>query len=351
MVNQIKPVEAVKEINVLIASPSDCGEYRTGMAAMIEFWNETAGKKEKIRFRPRMYEKHSVATSGKDGQTVINEQLIIGEVQACVAFFHAKVGWPTQHYPSGTVEEIDVCARMGIKPGIHFWTGFDATTDDGKKLVAYKRSIEDDPNKPYYQKFDTPIEAVTKGMKSVLVQASALEGIDLDVVLDTTVEVNDPETNQGISFTEYFKNFNIVTENIGSELHKFTDRQNEGANKDFLFTVNSCRAGWVLENQTQLPIRIHSYDLMSVGIDDNFRSLSEPVKPTEISVVEPGEEFEFDIVEYDTDCLTTARVEIDYSIGNHRIEGTVLLTLDLEAEEENEYQEYMEHHLGTDWRK
>lgn len=90
---------------VLIASPSDCDQYREAAQLELAAWNREHGRASNVLFLPRLWELDAVPAMGADAQGVINQQLL-ARADAVLAMFWHRFGTPTREFAAGTVEEI-----------------------------------------------------------------------------------------------------------------------------------------------------------------------------------------------------------------------------------------------------
>lgn len=90
-------------LQVLVASPSDVGEERETIDAVVTELNNTLGARLPVRLELIRWESHTRPGVGTDAQDVINGQLADPDV--FVGVMWTRLGTSTERAPSGTVEE------------------------------------------------------------------------------------------------------------------------------------------------------------------------------------------------------------------------------------------------------
>lgn len=98
--------KTINRYDVLISCPSDVGEYVDSIKSAISRFNSTIGEYKDIVLRTRYWKDDSFAQSGGKAQELLNKQ-IVETSDLAVAVFWTKFGEPTEHYASGTEEEIE----------------------------------------------------------------------------------------------------------------------------------------------------------------------------------------------------------------------------------------------------
>ena len=96
---------------VFIASPGDLAAERAAVTSAIEIWNRKHAAAEHAAFVPVRWE-WAVALQGAGGQDQINEQQVRSS-DVVLALFKDRLGLATEHYPSGTAEEIALGVELG----------------------------------------------------------------------------------------------------------------------------------------------------------------------------------------------------------------------------------------------
>ena len=96
----------ILEYRCLLISPSDVGEERDAVAAMIDHWNAPVGKGLNARVHLVRWETHGVPDGSAPPQEVLNRD-IVDECDFGIAIFWTRPGSPTTTYVYGSIEEID----------------------------------------------------------------------------------------------------------------------------------------------------------------------------------------------------------------------------------------------------
>lgn len=103
---------------VLVASPSDV-EERNLIRDIIYDWNIDYSCEKNIVLLPVLWETHVVPEMGGAPQDIVNKQ-IVENSDILVGVFWTKLGTPTEHAESGTVEEIKHFLEKGRPVLIYF---------------------------------------------------------------------------------------------------------------------------------------------------------------------------------------------------------------------------------------
>jgi len=90
---------------VMIASPSDVEEERKIVQETLWEWNTINAEDRGQVLIPVSWETHSAPSMEGRPQAVINRQ-VLSDCDLLIAVFWTRLGTPTEHAPSGTVEEI-----------------------------------------------------------------------------------------------------------------------------------------------------------------------------------------------------------------------------------------------------
>lgn len=128
---------------VLIASPSDVREERNAVESTILRWN-AANAQTGVVLVPVRWERDSVPALGAPAQDLLNQQIVDG-CDLGIGVFWARLGTPTAHAASGTVEEIERL-RDADKRVMPYFSHRPAPSDSDEKQLAalqqYKRQCE-----------------------------------------------------------------------------------------------------------------------------------------------------------------------------------------------------------------
>ena len=145
-------------VRVLVASPSDTFESRAVLREAIEDWNALHAEANAIVALPTMWERDATPRLGAPPQEIINSEL--GDhCDVVIACFWTRLGSPTEHAESGTVEEIERAIKAG-KPVLVYFSNqpvmpgsIDA--DEYKRLESFRDDLK---KRGLYGEFTTPEE-------------------------------------------------------------------------------------------------------------------------------------------------------------------------------------------------
>jgi hypothetical protein len=112
---------AANVVNVLIASPSDTAAERDAVEAAIHRWNADRAQEAHTVLLPLRWEVNAVPVMANSPQAAINRQLL-ERADIVIGVFYARLGQPTERYPSGTVEEILEAHDAGKQVHVYFST-------------------------------------------------------------------------------------------------------------------------------------------------------------------------------------------------------------------------------------
>lgn len=126
-------------LRVLIASPSDTVSARVLLREMVEDWNSLHAEEVQMILLPLMWERDSTPEMGDRPQEILNRQLV-DRADLLVGTFWTRLGTPTGAGESGTVEEIEKCAKEG-KPTLIYFSE-EPVRPDSVDPDEYKRLIE-----------------------------------------------------------------------------------------------------------------------------------------------------------------------------------------------------------------
>lgn len=90
---------------VFIASPSDVTREREIVRSVLSQWNAINAEKQRLVLLPVGWETHGAPDSRSSAQTYINEY-VLDRCDILIGVFWTRIGYPTKHHESGTVEEI-----------------------------------------------------------------------------------------------------------------------------------------------------------------------------------------------------------------------------------------------------
>ena len=134
--------KTINRYDVLISCPSDVGEYVDSIKSAISRFNSTIGEYKDIVFRTRYWKDDSFAQSGGKAQELLNKQ-IVETSDLAVAVFWTKFGEPTEHYASGTEEEIETMISNGKQVFVYFLdkpiSPSTLNSKEYKKIINFKK--------------------------------------------------------------------------------------------------------------------------------------------------------------------------------------------------------------------
>lgn len=140
--NYIGEIVNVYRHDVLISCPSDVGEYVDSIKSAISRFNSTIGEYKDIVLRTRYWKDDSFAQSGGKAQELLNKQ-IVETSDLAVAVFWTKFGEPTEHYASGTEEEIETMISNGKQVFVYFLdkpiSPSTLNSKEYKKIINFKK--------------------------------------------------------------------------------------------------------------------------------------------------------------------------------------------------------------------
>lgn len=141
--------------NVMIASPGDVASERAIIRDVIYEWNAVHSSARKIVLLPIGWETHSSPEMGEPAQAIINKQ-ILSKCDMLVGVFWTRIGTPTEHHISGTVEEIEEHIATGSPTMLYFSSqpvAMDTVDlDQVKRLKQFKESCQ---SRGLYQGYDS----------------------------------------------------------------------------------------------------------------------------------------------------------------------------------------------------
>jgi formylglycine-generating enzyme required for sulfatase activity len=111
--------KSVREIRVLIASPSDVPEERKIAAEVIREWNDNNSVTHGVELKERLWELHAWPASGKRPQAILNEQIVY-ECDFAIAIFWSRIGTDTGVAQGGAVEEAQILRDSGKEVMFYF---------------------------------------------------------------------------------------------------------------------------------------------------------------------------------------------------------------------------------------
>src|ERR1035438_9848748 len=98
---------SVYQLRVFIASPGDVQTERTRLEKVVRELNMSLPIETMVQLELVRWETHTYPDFGESPQAVINRQ-IGSDYDIFIGILWSKVGTPTPHYPSGTLEEFQL---------------------------------------------------------------------------------------------------------------------------------------------------------------------------------------------------------------------------------------------------
>ena len=132
-------------VKLMIASPSDITTERQMIRDIIHEWNSVHSEDKNVVLMPVGWDTHAKPEMGDRPQELLNRQILAG-CDCLVAVFWTRIGSPTGHSVSGTVEEIEEHIGAG-KPAMVYFSNAPVrpdSVDDAqyKKLVGFRQRCE-----------------------------------------------------------------------------------------------------------------------------------------------------------------------------------------------------------------
>jgi PHD/YefM family antitoxin component YafN of YafNO toxin-antitoxin module len=243
---------AITTYKIFLASPSDLNNERESIREVVENLNLTYGRQQNLRIELLMWETHSApGASINHVQSTINNDLG-SDYDIFIGLLWSKFGTPTDHAPSGTVEEYNIAyARFQENPLtlqllFYFKIAPIAINDIDpaqiQKIQEFKKLIGKERNQLYWDFQDMPqlqkflmlhiplrieeLRAHDSSSKEVVISSNNAEET---VLLAEELGVFDYED----MMTEYIQESNNslekiteATEWIAGQMHKKTDELN-----------------------------------------------------------------------------------------------------------------------------
>jgi len=187
--------------NVMIASPGDVASERAIVRDVIYEWNAINSGVRKIVLLPVGWETHSSPEMGSPAQKIINKQ-VLNKCDLLVGVFWTRIGTPTEHHLSGTVEEIEEHIASD-KPVMLYFSSQPVAMDtvdltQVQRLKEFKQSCQ---SRGLYESYDSHSEFKDKFYRHLqlkvnehqLFQVEEAEEFD-DVVVESRTKI--PQISQ-----------------------------------------------------------------------------------------------------------------------------------------------------------
>ena len=131
---------------LMISCPSDIKTEVEIINKVVENLNDSIGISMDVFIKTLHWSKNVMPEAGDYPQSIINKQ-ILEKSDAIIAIFGNKIGSPTQHYESGTIEEIERMIQKGKQVFVYFaekpllYSEIDMKAQ--KKIQAFKNKYKD----------------------------------------------------------------------------------------------------------------------------------------------------------------------------------------------------------------
>lgn len=131
---------------LMISCPSDIKTEIEIINRVVENINDSIGISMDIFVKTLHWSKNVMPEAGDYPQSLINKQ-ILEKSDAIIAIFGNKIGSPTQHYESGTIEEIEQMIQKGKQVFVYFSDKpirqSEIDTKQKKKIQTFKDKYKD----------------------------------------------------------------------------------------------------------------------------------------------------------------------------------------------------------------
>lgn len=146
---------AATTFNVMIASPGDVASERAIVRDVVYEWNAVHSNSRKLVLLPIGWETHSSPEMGAPAQAIINKQ-VLDKCDLLVGVFWTRIGTPTEHHLSGTVEEIEEHISAG-KPAMLYFSSQPVALDtvDVDQVQRLKKFKESCQPRGLYESYDS----------------------------------------------------------------------------------------------------------------------------------------------------------------------------------------------------
>lgn len=166
--------------NVMIASPGDVASERAIVRDVIYEWNAINSGVRKIVLLPVGWETHSSPEMGATAQKIINRQ-VLNKCDLLVGVFWTRIGTPTEHHLSGTVEEIEGHIASD-KPVMLYFSSQPVAMDtvdldQVQRLKEFKQSCQ---NRGLYEGYDSHAEFKEKFYRHLQLKVNEHELFQVD---------------------------------------------------------------------------------------------------------------------------------------------------------------------------
>lgn len=131
---------------LMISCPTDVKTEVEIINRVVENINDSIGISMDIFVKTLYWSKNVMPEAGDYPQSIINKQ-ILEKSDAIIAIFGNKIGKPTQHYESGTIEEIELMIQKGRQVFVYFSDKHvrksEIVMEEEEKIQAFKEKYRD----------------------------------------------------------------------------------------------------------------------------------------------------------------------------------------------------------------
>jgi hypothetical protein len=179
--------------NVMIASPGDVASERSIMRDVIYEWNAVHSSSRNIVLLPIGWESHTSPEMGNSPQEIINKQ-ILDKCDLLIGVFWTRIGTKTNHYASGTVEEIEKHIKSE-KPAMLYFSSQPVAMDtvDLNQIQELKLFKESCQLRGLYESYDSHTDFKEKFYRHLQLKLNE-HPFFKDIESDSIVEVRESNT-------------------------------------------------------------------------------------------------------------------------------------------------------------
>ncbi len=126
---------------LMISCPSDVRNEIEIINRVVGNINDSIGVSMDVYIKTLYYKKNTIPESGDYPQSIVNKQ-ILEKADALVAVMRNRVGSPTRHHESGTIEEIELMLQKGKQVFVYFSNNLimrnEIDLEEEKKIRVFK---------------------------------------------------------------------------------------------------------------------------------------------------------------------------------------------------------------------
>jgi hypothetical protein len=180
--------------NVMIASPGDVASERAIVRDVVYEWNAVNSNSRKIVLLPIGWESHASPEMGAPAQTIINNR-VLTKCDLLVGVFWTRIGTPTEHHLSGTVEEIEKHIAAG-KPAMLYFSSQPVVMDtvDLDQFAGLKQFRESCQPRGLYESYDSHAEFKDKFYRHLQLTVNQHELFKTSIEIETSPNIVESTT-------------------------------------------------------------------------------------------------------------------------------------------------------------